>query len=239
DHSFEAAVDTVAAGPVTVQLTNEGVQPHQVHLAKEAPGVTAESFIETYVTDGEPAAVALVDRAGGVNGVEPAATGEATSVLEEGYYLLICFLPTPGPDSKAHLVEGMVGELTVVDTGGRVPEPSASTEIGMADYSVAIPEGFDGGDVVVRNEGREDHELILMRFDDGKGLPDLLAWQEAGMPAERPFGYAGGTGTIPPGAEIWTSLDLEPGDYIALCVIPGPDGAPHVEMGMLTSFTIF
>ena len=66
----------------------------------------------------------------------------------------------------------------------------------------------------------------------------LVAWNEACMPADRPIDFAGGTGTIPPGATAWTELDLPPGDYIALCVVQGPAHVAHVDMGMVAPFTI-
>ena len=58
------------------------------------------------------------------------------------------------------------------------------------------------------------------------------------QPAERPFTFAGGVGTIAPGATAWADLDLAPGSYIALCVVQGAAQTPHVDMGMVTLFTV-
>jgi hypothetical protein len=163
---------------------------------------------------------------------------EATADLGPGEYVMTCFIPTPGHDGMSHAVMGMVVPLTVVDTGVGAAAPATDATVSLRDYAVALPDGFAGGPVAVTNDGQEDHELIVMRFHEGKGVADLLAWSEGGMPAGRPFDYVGGVGTIPPGATAWADLDLGPGDYIALCVVPGPGGVPHVEMGMATPFTV-
>ena len=36
----------------------------------------------------------------------------------------------------------------------------------------------------------------------------------------------------------YADLDLRPGNYVALCFLPGPGGAPHMAMGMLQQFTV-
>lgn len=238
DYSFDLSSDTVAAGAVTMTMTNEGAEPHQFHLARLDADTTSADFVRTYQDQGEPAAFAAVEWAGGVGSVEPGATERVTAVLEPGTYLLTCFIPTPGHHGTPHLMKGMVKQLTVVAGHHRAELPKATATVSLRDYAVDIPAAFHGGAVEVRNEGSEDHELVIMRLDPGKGLGDVAAWQAAGSPAERPFEFAGGVGALPPGGTAVADLDLPPGDYIALCVVPGPGGAPHVEMGMVTTFTV-
>ena len=57
-------------------------------------------------------------------------------------------------------------------------------------------------------------------------------------PPERPFDYAGGVGAIAPGRTTWTTLSLESGDYVALCVVRGPTDQPHIDLGMITPFSV-
>ena len=42
-----------------------------------------------------------------------------------------------------------------------------------------------------------------------------------------------------PGNTVWAVLDLEPGDYIAICFVPDAEsGAPHAMLGMIAPFTV-
>jgi LPXTG-motif cell wall-anchored protein len=46
-------------------------------------------------------------------------------------------------------------------------------------------------------------------------------------------------GALMTGKSAWASLDLQPGDYIALCFVPDPaSGKSHLELGMHTVFTV-
>ena len=52
---------------------------------------------------------------------------------------------------------------------------------------------------------------------------------------------------MPPGEDGYAVVELEPGDYIALCFIPTgmtsdegppPEGPPHAMQGMVAEFTV-
>jgi uncharacterized cupredoxin-like copper-binding protein len=238
DYAFTLSSGVVAAGPVTFSLTNEGAEPHQMHIAAVPDGYTADQFVETFETEGEMAAFQDFVWSGGVNGVEPGATQVATAELAPGHYVVMCFIPTAGEHGMAHLEMGMVAELDAVDTGTVADPPLPVATVELSDFKIAIPDRFTGGVTEVINKGSANHEFILLRFHDGKSLADLAAWTQAGMPADRPFDYVGGTGTIAPGTKAWATLTLDPGDYVALCVVRGPSDQPHVDLGMLTPFKV-
>ena len=238
DYTFELSSDVVAAGPVTFTLANQGSEPHQMHIAAVPAGFTAAQFVETFERDGEMAAFQNFVWSGGVNGVEPGATQVATAELAPGHYVVMCFIPTAGEHGMSHVSMGMVAELEAVDTGSVADAPLPVATVELTDFAIAIPERFTGGVVEVVNNGSVNHELILMRFHDGKSLADLAAWSQGGMPAERPFDYVGGTGTIAPKTRTWATLTLDSGDYVALCVVRGPTDQPHVDLGMITPFSV-
>jgi uncharacterized cupredoxin-like copper-binding protein len=49
----------------------------------------------------------------------------------------------------------------------------------------------------------------------------------------------GGPNAADPGsASLPTIVNLEAGHYAALCIIPGPDGVPHVMKGMIRDFVV-
>ncbi len=238
DYAFELTTDFVAAGPVTFTLINQGSEPHQMQFAAVPDGFTAEDFVTTLQSEGELAAFQEFTWAGGVNGVEPGTSQVATAELAPGHYVVLCFIPTAGEHGMPHLAMGMIDELDVVDTGDVAPAPLPVATVELTDFAIAIPDRFTGGVVEVVNNGSANHELILMRFHDGKSIADLVAWSQAGMPPERPFDYAGGVGAIAPGTNAWATLTLESGDYVALCVVRGPTDQPHVDLGMITPFSV-
>ena len=51
----------------------------------------------------------MLDWAGGVNGTAPGDTQEATSILQSGDYLMVCFIPDA--DGVSHVMHKMVVPL--------------------------------------------------------------------------------------------------------------------------------
>ncbi len=106
-----------------------------------------------------------------------------------------------------------------------------------------IPDELDAGRVSIEftneTEQAEPHEMVLMKRLDGadESVTELLE-----MPEEELFGKvapaavayaddAGGTNVA--------LVDLEPGAYIAICMIPTDgDGPPHAANGMVDEFTV-
>jgi uncharacterized cupredoxin-like copper-binding protein len=237
DYDFRASTQRIAAGRVSLTLDNQGDEPHQVQLGRVEPGVTVDSFVQAFHEHGSAAAEKALRWQTGVNGIEPGAKATVIGDLEAGQYLMVCFVP--GHDGVSHIDKKMVVPVEVVPGGKPVAAPKTAGEFVLQDYSIDLPKDFPGkGTYAVRNAGPADHELILMRFKDGKGLGDLVAWSDGGSKGESPVFFAGGVSTIPLGETSYVDLDLEPGQYIALCVITGPGGQPHALMGMTAQFEI-
>lgn len=51
-------------------------------------------------------------------------------------------------------------------------------------------------------------------------------------------GDAGGFAVLNPGYTGQVKLNLDKGDYVAACFVPGPQGTPHAAMGMYVGFTV-
>jgi uncharacterized cupredoxin-like copper-binding protein len=239
DFAFTAERSAIAAGPTRIRLTNEGRSPHQVQIGRLRGPMTPDDFIELFEEVGDRATVDALDWVGGVNAIDPGETGEAWVDLSPGEYLMVCYVPED--DGTSHVMKGMVGSLHVTD-GRRdrgVVEPDERTEsVVLRDYEIVIPAGFRGrGEVTFRNEGPDPHEVVLLRLEDGRTLADAAAYQ-ADPTVPRPFTFAGGVGSVAPGTRAVATLDLRPGDYIATCLVPSSDGVPHIDLGMLTTFTI-
>jgi len=95
------------------------------------------------------------------------------------------------------------------------------------------------------NEGKESHELVLLRKNEGvaETFDQLLELPED--QARSKVTSVGGTGGDP-GDDEYLLADLEPGEYIAICFISvgttgedhEGDGPPHFTKGMKHEFTV-
>jgi hypothetical protein len=92
--------------------------------------------------------------------------------------------------------------------------------------------------VVLLNEGPEFHHVQLVRIHEGHTMAELLEAFAAGGPPPTWITFVGGPNTPLPGGRTETVLDLEPGDYAILCIIPSPDGIPHLMKGMSRALTV-
>lgn len=94
-----------------------------------------------------------------------------------------------------------------------------------------LPEGRTV--IQVRNHGREAHHVQLLKLDKGKTAPELaeaLRHRVVQIPSWAK--QMGGPNGISAGGEAEAVVDLTPGSYVVVCVIPSRDGMPHVARGM-------
>jgi hypothetical protein len=104
------------------------------------------------------------------------------------------------------------------------------------------PDKLREGRVSVKftNDGHEDHELVLLRRNEGvtDDLSTILHLPQDQMMQKATFvGVAYGS----PGSTSYLAADLEPGTYFMLCSLPvgGNEGAePHFSHGMQHTLTV-
>lgn len=238
DYAFEAPAK-VEAGLVSITLTNEGQEPHHVQLARLNDGVTQEQF-QAALQESPEAAFPLVTFAGGAGIIDPGNNQQVIVELTPGQYVLLCFVPSH--DGMPHLAKGMMAPMEVVKGSEHadMPEIKADATIKLLDFSFALPAEVKAGQQVwkVVNEGKQVHEIAIIKLGDGKTMEDVAAFMKDphGMP---PFADAGGFQAIDPGDVGWLNLNLQPGSYVALCYVPDPaTGHAHMEMGMVMPFTV-
>ena len=119
-------------------------------------------------------------------------------------------------------------------------------EITAVDYAFegvpdTIPAGQSGLVLVNDSDAGEPHEFIIFKKAEGdtRSAEEILndpASQEQG-----PGEFAGAAFAATPGTRAGAILDLEPGNYIAVCFIPvggGEEGPPHFTEGMVAEFTV-
>jgi hypothetical protein len=118
------------------------------------------------------------------------------------------------------------------------PGPNIVTIVGT-DFAFALPETLPPGLTTFRlaNAGAEPHHAVVVKLAEGKTLADF---QAAAMSEQTPewMTFPGSPGAVMPNDTIATTATLEPGQYVVVCFIPSPDGAPHVAKGMIKGFVV-
>jgi hypothetical protein len=123
-------------------------------------------------------------------------------------------------------------------TSDMVADASAASpnvvEVSAGDYFYTMADTIAAGATTFRltTNGQELHHMQLVRVPDDKSLDDLMGAMQGGPPPDWAQFVGGPNAPTPMAGTSNVTLDLQPGKYIALCVIPSPDGAPHVAKGM-------
>ena len=237
EYAFDAPAQ-IEAGLVSIILENHGQEPHHVQFVRLNNGVTMQQF-QIALQQGPEAAV-LVTIAGGPGTVAPGGHQQVTLELIPGHYVLLCF--ASGHDDVPHLAKGMVAPLEVVPrtSQAHMPEPKADGTVKLLDFSFVLQSEIKAGKQVwqVVNEGQQPHEIALIKLAEGKTMADATAFMQSPHGA-LPFELVGGFQAIAPGKSGWLDLDLQPGNYVAMCHVPDPaSGKTHLEMGMIMPFSV-
>lgn len=111
------------------------------------------------------------------------------------------------------------------------------------DYSFEAPDTIAGGPATLRfkNEGEEDHELRLVRLNDGVAIHQFQqTLHQDGLGAALRLGEVRGhVATVPSGETSEAEVDLPEGQYVLICQLPSPgDGVAHALKGMAKPLTV-
>jgi uncharacterized cupredoxin-like copper-binding protein len=234
--------DTLAAGQVTLVMRNAGQVPHQAQLMKLNSGVTFQQFTAALQQSGENAALALVALGGGPGVLDPGPNTEQVTVdLQEGNYVVICFLVDP--DGAPHFAKGMVKPLQVTPATAGAPtaQPNAPVTITLKDFDFETPGTIPSGNATWRitNSGPQPHEIQVAKLAAGGSADDILKFFTTAPPPRPTFQSVGGMQGLSPNANGFLTLNLQAGDYAFYCAIPDPNsGQRHLQEGMLKQVTI-
>jgi hypothetical protein len=111
------------------------------------------------------------------------------------------------------------------------------------EYRYLMPRRVAGGVVSLEfvNAGREVHEFALARLSPGASYEafrrELTDGDDEG-PGSDLAQDIGGVPLLSPGKRVTVSRRLPPGTYVLVDYFPASDGRPHVERGMIRSFTV-
>jgi uncharacterized cupredoxin-like copper-binding protein len=117
DFSFEISSTTLKAGKQTLQLVNNGPQPHEAQLVKLASGVTVDQLRQMMTSTPAPGATQPAGpppftAAGGAGAISAGAKENFELDLTAGNYAFLCFIPDPA-SGREHFSLGMIAGVTV------------------------------------------------------------------------------------------------------------------------------
>ncbi len=238
DYTYDNPAE-IQAGPTYLKMENAGEEYHHVQLLRLNDGVTLEQF-QAALQQGEEAALPLVTMHGGVGVLPKGESGRVLVTLEEGQYVLTCFVPSQ--DGVPHLAKGMLTPMKVVanESTEAVQIPEADVTVALKDFNFVLPETISSGKQTweISNEGPQPHEIIIMKLGDNMTMADIQAYFES-MEGPPPFEFVGGMQGLSVGESGTLELDLGPGNYIVACAIPDPaTGMAHSDLGMVMQFDV-
>lgn len=118
---------------------------------------------------------------------------------------------------------------------------TASDANGTRTYGFEGPASAPAGwaRVTLTTEDVEPHQLVFLRLDQGVGYDEFLeTLHERDLEQGGDFTLAGGVGGVTTGERGTVLLDLQEGEYALVCLIPGPQGRPHVHDGQVMRFEV-
>jgi hypothetical protein len=124
-----------------------------------------------------------------------------------------------------------------------VPDGAEVVDLELADFAFVLDTGeipSDGNFAFrIENTGEQTHEVVLVAIPEGMGVEEAV--ETVGTEENSPLGFKV---FIRPGQEdlaMAFEAALEPGSYALVCFFPDttdPEGAVHVEKGMLAEFSV-
>jgi hypothetical protein len=206
----------------------------------EAVEAANKAINEAFATGGDAGKaigefLSLADAIGGVN-LAPQSQGSIYLKLEPGNY---------GVDAVSGGGPGETSTSTnlavTVSEGESTEAPTADFSLHMMDFHFDLPETFSAGEQLWEVNGMgQPHMALIFKLNEGATAEDVLTFMsdtEAGGPP--PFDFGMVIPAISSGQTFYTSVNLTPGNYVAVCPLPNlASGAPHFVDGMVDTFTV-
>lgn len=219
--------DSVPAGDVTFNLTNEGPDQHEFVIFQTGLAGDQLPVQNGQVNEDASSLTKIAEQ-------EQYPAGETRTLtvnLKPGHYVLICNLPD-------HYQQGMYFDFTVTESGSGAPsaasQSSTTVQVVEENYAIlmsrsSVPAGqvqFD-----LKNEGPDQHEFVIFKTDLA---PDNLPVQN-GQVNENASSLTKieEQDQYPSGDTRTLTVNLDPGHYVIICNLVG-----HYQQGMYYELTV-
>lgn len=238
-----AIPEGLTAGRYAVTVMNNGSTPSHCPMGSLPNGVTNDQVLDFMKSGSEDLPDWLLD-AGYVRLPDWAMPGgSATGVVDLPAGNYVMFDPFSTRIAFATVAGG---------SGESAPEPESVATIDLEEMAIVLPEsGLPPGPsrLKIQNVGAMAHELGVLPVPTGTtatqisalfSLPDTAtpAPDDALGQALVNFQPVAGMGILAKSRTAWLDVDLAPGTYATLCMLPFPAGVFHAMEGMLAVVTI-
>lgn len=107
------------------------------------------------------------------------------------------------------------------------------------EFSYEMPESIPAGPTLFHftNAGDQLHHVTLIKLENGKTFQDFTSLPPGPMPSWAVF-YGGPNTPVPHGGTDEDVVNLVPGNYAVVCVIPDTDGKLHMMKGMAQALKV-
>ena len=235
DTSFDAP-DSVVAGFVNIQLSNNASSMHSAHLIMLDSGYTTEQLIKAYADSMKTGGVRpqWMTHRGGL--ISETGTSEIQLLLQPGNYTWVCVL---GDETAPHFAGHEHKSFKVYGKKDKSQQlgPSSLT-INMTDESFELDKPISKGEqsIEIVNTGSKYHLVAISRLLPGANAEDLIEWFKSyGGPPPAKGIIA--TSAIGPELTARININLDTGNYVLYCMA-NAEGKFHLLDGAITSFVV-
>ena len=139
------------------------------------------------------------------------------------------------------LIAFVSGELAMLPTAAIAKTTIGPNVVNVVakEYQFEMPDTLPAGPTRFHftDDGNQLHHMTLIKLEQGKTLVDFTKLPPGPPPTWAVF--MGGPNTpTPKGGQDDDVVNLSPGNYAVICLIPGPDGKPHIMDGMAKALTV-
>jgi uncharacterized cupredoxin-like copper-binding protein len=108
------------------------------------------------------------------------------------------------------------------------------------DFAFQAPAEIPAGFTMIRlvNQGPSIHHVQIVRLPADETLHDFLGSMKADGPPPPGAVLLGGPNAVVPGDSSEAMMNLVPGNYALICMIPGTDMVPHFAKGMAAALRV-
>jgi uncharacterized cupredoxin-like copper-binding protein len=131
-------------------------------------------------------------------------------------------------------VTAVVIGLVTYDSGSGAP--TGDVQASTVDYAIHMPHTLGTGHHTIgyTNNGKAGHEIVMFRTTLPANALPLNADGDVNEDSPQLESAADSGDALPPGhSKSFTTVDLKPGHYVAVCNLPG-----HYKLGMYLDVTV-